>query len=107
MKTGVEMIADERKRQIEVEGWTAEHDASHKNNELALVAMCYAEPRKYYNPVNRLLKFRVPNPGIWPREWDKKWFKPKDRIRDLVKAGALIAAEIDRLQAEGYNTNIK
>ena len=36
--------------------------------------------------------------GMWP--WDLEWFKPSpyDRIRELVKAGALIAAEIDRLQ---------
>lgn len=35
---------------------------------------------------------------IWP--WDKSWWKPTpdDRIRELIKAGALIAAEIDRLQ---------
>jgi hypothetical protein len=33
----------------------------------------------------------------WP--WSFEWWKPKDRIRNLVRAGALIAAEIDRLQA--------
>lgn len=36
-------------------------------------------------------------PAAWP--WDKEWWKPsKDQVRNLVKAGALIAAEIDRLQ---------
>ena len=35
-------------------------------------------------------------PDDWP--WSDKWWKPKDKIRDLVRAGALIAAEIDRLQ---------
>ena len=37
-------------------------------------------------------------PPTWP--WDESWFKPTpdDRIRELVKAGALILAEIDRLQ---------
>jgi len=33
--------------------------------------------------------------NLWP--WGKEWWKPSDRRRDLVKAGALIAAEIDRL----------
>jgi hypothetical protein len=34
----------------------------------------------------------------WP--WDREWWKPtpNNRIRELAKAGALIAAEIDRLQ---------
>ncbi len=107
MKTGVELIADERKRQIEVEGWTAEHDAEHKDNELAWAAMCYADPEEHYHQENRFLKFRQPRHGLWPKKWDIGWFKPKERIRDLVKAGALIAAEIDRLQSKSNITNIK
>ena len=99
MKTGIELIAEERQRQIEVEGWTKEHDAEHTNDSLALAAVCYAMPselRHYsYCP---LRKERVPD--FWP--WAKSWWKPcpEDRIRELVKAGALIAAEIDRLQAQ-------
>jgi len=96
MKTGVELIAEERQRQIEIEGWTAEHDAQHSNGELALAAMCYADPKEYFHQENRYLKIRIPN-SYFPKTWDIKWFKPKDRIRDLVRAGALIAAEIDRL----------
>lgn len=94
MKTGVELIAEERHRQIEVEGWTPEHDNMHHNDQLALVACCYAIPeriRVYFNWV-----------ALWPLEWSiKTWFKPSpsDRIRELQKAGALIAAEIDRLQS--------
>lgn len=89
MKTGIELIADERKRQIEEEGWTAEHDAKHTNDELSLAAVCYATPAAVrYNPYCR----------FWP--WDKESWKPSpdNRIRELVKAGALISAEIDRLQ---------
>lgn len=99
MKTGIEHIAEERQRQIEVEGWTKEHDAEHTNDSLALAAVCYAIPselRHYsYCP---LRKERVPD--FWP--WDKEWWKPcpEDRIRELTKAGALIAAEIDRLKAQ-------
>lgn len=99
MKTGIELIAEERQRQIKVEGWTKEHDAEHTDGSLASAAVCYAIPSEYrhysYCP---LRKARVPD--FWP--WDKKWWKPcpKNRIRELVKAGALIAAEIDRLQAQ-------
>ena len=98
MKKGIELIAEERQRQIEVEGWTKEHDAEHINDDLALAAVCYTIPselRHYsYCP---LRKERVPD--FWP--WDKKWWKPcpENRIRELVKAGALIAAEIDRLES--------
>lgn len=99
MKTGIDLIAEERQRQVEVEGWTKEHDAEHKNGELAKAAICYADPNVYYHQENRLFRFRIPN-KFWPKQWDIYWFKPTDRIRDLVKAGALIAAEIDRLQAQ-------
>ena len=87
-KTGVELIADERQRQIEKEGWTAEHDAEHTNGELADAAVAYAM-RGYWK--KRMWPFR--GDGFKPStaEW------PDGRIRDLVKAGALIAAEIDRL----------
>ena len=102
MKTGAELIAEERQRQIEVEGWTKEHDAQHKNGELAKAAICYADPNTYYHQENKIMMYRVPN-RFWPKKWDIRWFKPTDRIRDLVKAGALIAAEIDRLQLEKKN----
>ncbi len=42
--TGIEIIAEERKRQIEKEGWTAEHDAEHCANDLAIAADHYAMP---------------------------------------------------------------
>lgn len=78
-------IAAERRRQIEVEGWTPANDAAHSLGELAQAAACYADPsvRPDRPPAN------------WP--WHSKWWKPKDRRRDLVRAGALIVAEIERL----------
>ena len=93
MKTGVELIAEERKRQIEVEGWSNEHDKAHFPDNLALAGVCYALPsymRKYENG----------KPFFWP--FDEEWWKPSqdNRLKELVKAGALIAAEIDRLQNE-------
>lgn len=100
MKTGIELIAEERKRQIEVEGWTPEHDAEHTDNSIAKAAACYAMPcderQKYQSStLSEPARFY---PRWWPKSWDVKWWKPtpENRIKELVKAGALIAAEIDR-----------
>ena len=96
MKTGIELIAEERQRQIEKEGWTKEHDAQHKVGVLAKAAVCYALP-----PLTRAdVSPDVGKPPFfWP--FSKEWWKPsKDRVKELIKAGALIAAEIDRIQSE-------
>lgn len=92
---GLELIAAERKRQVEKEGWTAEHDDKHVGEELALAAAAYAIPEKDRDyEIGDHLNDR---PYPWPTEW-WTWWKPcpDNRIRELVKAGALIAAEIDR-----------
>ena len=61
MKTGIELITKERQRQIEVEGWTKEHDAEHTNDSLALAAVCYALPTELRNySYCPLRKERVP-----------------------------------------------
>lgn len=100
MKTGIELIAAERARQISVEGWTAEHDDNHSRQELALAAATYATPSpcRRIGPAAMMQAHCVPD--TWP--WSAQWWKPKhdDRVRELVKAGALIVAEIDRLQRE-------
>lgn len=99
--TGADMIASERKRQIEVEGWTAEHDAHHDGHELALAAVAYTQEAiaRCGNWVNFYRHDSHNPPSEWP--WAPEWWKPSDDpIRNLVKAGALIAAEIDRLSAE-------
>jgi len=82
---GIELIYAERERQINAEGWTFEHDDQHDDGELAMAAACYAAW-----PQDTLY-------GLWPfdAEWDKR--KKHDRIRQLTIAGALIAAELDRL----------
>lgn len=91
MNKGIELIAAERQRQIEKEGWTAGHDKQHENGELALAAICYAFGDSVRN--SGVINFK----RLWP--WGAEWWKPTpdNRIRELVKAGALIAAEIDRL----------
>jgi len=100
MKTGVELIADERKRQIEVEGWDAKHDDK-QYGALALAGASYAIETiaKYKDiDVNWGKTYSKLAGIIWP--YDMIWWKPTpdDPVRQLVKAGALIAAEIDRLQ---------
>ncbi len=91
-RNGAALIAEERQRQIDQEGWTAEHDDQHGNAELLEAAIAYvatAIPRSVRN---------IRPSFWWPVDWDLRYFKPKDSIANLVKAGALIAAEIDRLQ---------
>jgi len=96
--TGIELIAAERQRQIEVEGWTPEHDDKHDSGSLVAAAVTYALEATFDGPAVK---------GTWfKRFWcfEDHWFKPKGKIRDLVRAGALIAAEIDRLQRlEAHN----
>lgn len=89
----IELIAAERRRQVDVEGWTPEHDDMHSDGELASAAACYAMP-EHERPTTDGV------PERWPAEWDPRDFKPtpNDRIRELVKAGALIVAEIERFQ---------
>lgn len=93
---GLALIAAERKRQVEVEGWTPEHDDAHGGNDLAAAAAAYANWSESY-PLPDDYANGVTAPPCWP--WDDEWWKPSDDpIRNLVKAGALIVAEIDRLQ---------
>ena len=97
MKTGVELIAEERDRQINQEGWTAEHDSQHENGALAVAGGCYAfhAGANLQDGTDDIL----PEPLCWTLPGN--WWKPKSPMRDLVRAGALIAAEIDRLIAGG------
>lgn len=85
----IEEIRAERLRQIEKEGWTPDHDWHvHPHGELALAAACYAVEgvaHKDHEFIERL----------WP--FSTKWWKPRDRRRNLIRAAALIVAEIERL----------
>lgn len=98
MNNALELIAEERERQISKEGWTAEHDDEHADQELASAAACYALPDwlRYPNDEARV-------PSAWPFEESSWKPSPQDRIRELVKAGALIVAEIERLQRKDPN----
>jgi len=114
--TGIELVAAERRRQIEAEGWSAEHDDEHDKGELVDAAICYAankrngpcwfrrhrgvavrEARLSLSIVNGVDSPAWADPyWPWPEKCDKR--EKHDRLRSLAIAGALIAAEIDRLQ---------
>ena len=91
-------IREERVRQMHAEGWTPEHDDMHRAGEMARAASCYALQSTLGNP-ERCFEAEVSGGTIsyllWP--WDGKWWKPTTPRRDLVKAAALIVAEIERL----------
>lgn len=98
--TGAELIAEERARQIAEEGYYAAHDDAHDRGEMLSAAMCYASVpllRLTYKPDAAEDEITEVMATKWP--WEEEWWKPDpDAVRNLVKAGALIAAEIDRLQ---------
>lgn len=104
--TVIDEIAAERQRQINAERWTPVHDDTHTDGSLARAAACYALPEpeiarrtEQVWPPRGEYPVHVPYdvPKLWPSSWHSKWWKPTDRRRDLVKAGALILAEIERL----------
>ena len=100
MNNGVLRIADERLRQVEQEGYSITHDDEHTRGQLARAAGCYAALAGLQASG---WSFKVGLPLEWP--WASTDWKPSDDpIRNLEKAGALIAAEIDRLlRLEGKN----
>lgn len=87
--SGADLIKEERIRQITKENYAPKDDDKWTCDELARAAVCYAMPqdqRSFYSP-----------DVMWP--WIDNWKPtPDDRIKELTKAGALIAAEIDRRQ---------
>ena len=95
MTTGVELIAAERRRQVEVEGWIPEHDAQHVKGELAMAACYYAAPTIEVGEAVTI-EAHAYFPDAWSLGWAKREGDGMPTLRDLVKAGALVAAEIDR-----------
>ena len=96
---GAGLIAGERARQISGEGYTAEHDDKHALGELPDAAAAYAKVASAQMrgaSAEEFPAFMMTFEGEWP--WEEEAWKPSDDpIKNLVKAGALIAAEIDRL----------
>lgn len=90
--SGAGMIAAERLRQVAAEGYNAEHDRGHEED-LVKAAQCYIGLvlRRFHGSV---ADEQVP--FLWP--WEDEDWKPTNAVRDLVKAGGLIAAAIDALR---------
>ncbi|WP_264858167.1 hypothetical protein [Burkholderia cenocepacia] len=84
-------VLAERRRQIEQEGWTPAHDDQYRDHELSCAAGCYAMYTLAYPAGDP--------PPAWP--WAADWWKPTTHRRNLVKAGALIQAAIERLDRAG------
>lgn len=130
---GTDLIAAERARQLAAEDWTPEHDDQHGDGQLSMAAICYAAPDLIYHrpytrdwnnkrcyPVNSL---RLADPWPWDDRWDKRLvygdrrenpgnvlpdpdtYSDKERLDLLVKAGALIAAELDKLLRQRSRTD--
>jgi len=81
-------VLAERRRQVEEEGWTREHDDTHINGELADAAAMYATSPPWPHIDGTA-------PRSWP--WNPSFFKPRDRRSNMVRAAALLLAEIERL----------
>ena len=81
-------VMAERQRQIDVEGWSHDHDDSHADGDLALASAAYS--CRAWKHLDESNQDNSP-PPYWP--WSREWFKPTGFRRDLVKAAALILAE--------------
>lgn len=83
---GIELITQERAEQITKHGYDSIHDESNNCSELLYAAIYCITGEE----------------GDYPLSWDERWkdkVDSKTEIDKLVVAGALIAAEIDRLKA--------
>lgn len=96
--TGIELIAAERERQVKVCGWSAEHDDDRNDTEaLAACAAILAAGDIRYLRIG-FVGFEAYPEWIVERIAHIRSKYPGDRVRQLTIAGALIAAEIDRIQ---------
>ncbi|MCJ2085821.1 hypothetical protein MKK88_07420 [Methylobacterium sp. E-005] len=99
-QAAVDVLA-ERRRQVEAEAFTRLHDEQHNDGgEICRAACSYA----YEAGRTRQQRSDCEGsaPPMWP--WDLSWWKPTTPRRDLVKAGALVLAEIERLDRASLAT---
>ncbi|WP_205833117.1 hypothetical protein [Azohydromonas caseinilytica] len=81
-------VLAERQRQLDVEGWTPEHDDQYTEGELAVAAACYAASSIDPDEVAK------EPPRLWPLP--AQWWKPSTAERMLEMAGGLLLAEMER-----------
>lgn len=84
-KTGIDLVKEEREKQISKHGYTTVHDRQHSRKALMYGALAYLNSAIY-------------SPNIGEEDWpfEKDCFKPEGDIQNLVKAAAMIIAEIDK-----------
>ena len=96
--TGVELIKEERKKQISKYGYDAKHDLGYKDKQLVYAAIAYLFCAIEEKAGDVIIEETSKMPNFFP--FDAKFFKDEGKIENLKKAGAFIAAELDRLQEE-------
>lgn len=101
IKKGIQLITEERERQIKI-GYDEKHDSQHSVRVLVDAAVNYASSALIGLTAENLdgptaMYFKLKLKEYHPSGWE---FKPSTNIRDLVKAGALIAAAIDRINSK-------
>lgn len=89
-------VLAERRRQVTAEGFSVAHDDAHADLSLGMAAALYAAPRDDL----KIASFddngvRLADPWPWSKRWDKR--QAHKRRKRLVIAGALILAEVERL----------
>ncbi|WP_238738962.1 hypothetical protein [Pseudomonas putida] len=91
-RTAALRVLEERLRQIDGEGYTAERDDQYTRGQLADAAGAYA----FWAYTCNMDHYEVTTiPPSWP--WQPEHWKPTNQRQMLVRAGALILAEIARL----------
>lgn len=109
-KTGIELIAEERKRQIEKLGYDADHDEMESAFQLSAAAAMYIaeamnkdfKDHTHYDNMGSCARFQIRE--IDTRKWKEQWpwddrngLQKSDIKECLITAGALIAAQLDCL----------
>lgn len=102
-KTGMELIVQERKEQIEKHGWSLEQDQDYKFEQLAQAAYFCLDQANIKQSGIKTEYFR------WPVGWDRHFeqkIRDKSIIGQLTVAGAFLMAENDRLRSIKWNLHI-
>lgn len=89
-KSGIELIKEEREKQITKHGFTAEHHHNHPE---------WYDKDQLIDAVSTLTIKKIKSCGV-PINWDESWFSDlcnRSYKERLIISGALIAAELDRL----------
>jgi hypothetical protein len=93
--TVLKQVAEERRRQVEDLGWSPEGDDKLTTGQLVRMGAGYALHSTLYASAGAGAPQPGSAPGFWPHDYAA--FKPEDQRSDLIRAAALIVAEIERL----------